>query len=118
MLIEGLVAQYLPNFLALSTNTSVSITACAESPLYQPSIQVSTILISSSPPSRNCLQDIVERSSTSARAGIEDASSAAANSIETVVFIKFSLRFIISEDEADFGICGQRIRPLRRAKSR
>src|ERR1700753_1597577 len=118
MLIDGLAGQYLPNFLALSSNTAGSTPAVSESPLSQPSIQVSTILISSSPPSRNCLQVIVERSSTSARAGIEDARSAAANSIETVVFMKFSLRFIISEDEADFGICGQRIRPLRRAKSR
>src|SRR5437764_1861793 len=64
--------------------------ASSESPLYQPSIQVSTILMVSSPPSMNCLQLMVERSSTTAFAGAEDNSSMAANRIEPVVFILFS----------------------------
>src|SRR5882757_4774047 len=38
--------------------------ASSESPLYQPSIQISTILMVSSPPSTNCLQVMVERSRT------------------------------------------------------
>jgi hypothetical protein len=64
--------------------------ASSSSPLYQPSIQVSTILISSSPPSMNCLQVKVERSSTTACAGTDDSIRAAANSIETVVFMMIS----------------------------
>src|SRR6202012_1016664 len=91
MLMVGFLAQYSPNFLALSTNTSVSMIASSSSPLYQPSIQVSTILISSSPPSTNCLQVRVERSSTTACAGTDDNANAAANRIETVVFMMISI---------------------------
>src|SRR5689334_14316720 len=64
--------------------------ASSESPLYQPSIQVSTILMVSSPLSTNCLQLMVERSITAAYAGTDDSVSAAANSIEMVVFMKIS----------------------------
>src|SRR5258708_12756141 len=95
MLIVGLAAQKVPNFLAFATNTSVSMIASSSSPLYQPSIQVSTILISSSPPSMNCLQDMVDRSSTTAWAGTgdnanDDSPSAAANNITLVVFMMIS----------------------------
>src|ERR1700744_4564835 len=90
MLMVGFLAQNSPNFLALSTNTSVSMIASSSSPLYQPSIQVSTILISSSPPSMNCLQVRVDRSRTTAWAGSEQSTRAAANSIETVVFMMIS----------------------------
>src|ERR1700716_96695 len=86
MLIEGLAAQKVPNFLALATNTSVSMIASSESPLYQPSIQVSTILISSGLPSMNCLQVMVDRSSTTACAGADDSNSAAANKLALIVF--------------------------------
>src|SRR3954470_24541830 len=65
--------------------------ASSESPLYQPSIQVSTILMVSSPPSTNCLQVMVERSRTTACAGTDDSASAAANRIEAVVFMMSSI---------------------------
>jgi hypothetical protein len=45
--------------------------------LYKPSIQVSTILISSGLPSMNCLQVMVERSSTTAWAGTDGSTKAA-----------------------------------------
>src|ERR1700722_11105703 len=90
MLMVGLAAQKAPNFLALSTNTSVSMIASSLSPLYQPSIQVSTILVSSSPPSTNCLQVKVDRSRTTAWAGSEQSTRAVANNIETVVFMMIS----------------------------
>src|SRR5262249_17347077 len=63
--------------------------ASSESPLYQPSIQVSTILMVSSPPSRNCLQLMVDRSSTTAFAGAE-ANSMAANRVDPTAFIIIS----------------------------
>src|SRR5215207_217504 len=65
--------------------------ASSESPLYQPSIQVSTILMVSSPPSTNCLQVMVERSRTTACAGADDSMSVAANRIEAVVFMMNSI---------------------------
>ena len=65
--------------------------ASSESPLYQPSIQVSTILIVSSPPSTNCLHVMVDRSRTTACAGADDSASAAANRIEAVVFMMSSI---------------------------
>src|SRR6185437_13960410 len=90
MLMVGFLAQNSPNFLALPTNTSVSMIASSESPLYQPSIQVSTILISSGLPSTNCLQDIVDRSSTTACAGTDADIIPAASSIAAMNFIGFS----------------------------
>src|SRR5258708_29082965 len=95
MLIVGLAAQKVPNFLAFATNTSVSMIASSSSPLYQPSIQVRTILIPLAPPSMNCLQDMVDRSSTTAWAGTgdsanDDSPSAAANNITLVVFMMIS----------------------------
>jgi hypothetical protein len=59
--------------------------------LYQPSIQVSTILMVSSPLSRNCLQLMVARSSLVAWAGMDESESAAANRSENVVFINISI---------------------------
>src|SRR5258708_38363303 len=95
MLMVGLAAQKVPNFLAFATNTSVSMIASPSSPLYQPSIQVNTILVSSSPPSMNCLQLMVDRSSTTAWPGTgdtasDDSASAAANNITLHVFTMIS----------------------------
>ena len=72
-------------------NTSVSMIALSSSPLYQPSIQVSTISMVSSPLSRNCLQVMVARSNLTAWAGIDVSESAAANRSESVVFIGISI---------------------------
>src|SRR5438105_1146622 len=87
--------------------------ASSESPLYQPSIQVSTILMVSSPPSRNCLQLMVERSSTTALAGAEETSSVAANSIDPRIFIVVSFRGEIfaanTRQQADSRACRQRV---------
>src|SRR5262245_24887874 len=90
--------------------------ASSESPLYQPSIQVSTILMPSSPPSRNCLQLMVDRSSTTAFAGAE-ANSMAANRIDPTVFIVISFGkklAAIGGQQADSRIGRQR--HLRRRK--
>src|ERR1043166_3855680 len=64
--------------------------ASSESPLYQTSIQVSTILMLSSPLSRNCWQLMVERSSTTAFAGAADSIMTAANSIDPMDFVVIS----------------------------
>ena len=61
-----------------------------ESPLYQPSIQVSTILIASSPP-RDCLQVIVERSSTTAWPASRTTGSVRAQRTDETKFVIISM---------------------------
>src|SRR3954470_10266201 len=94
MLMVGLEAQNVPNFLAFWVNTSVSMIASSESPLYQPSSQVSTIAISSGPPSMNCLQVNVDRSSTTAFAGAGDNASVAANITAAIILMTVLLNVV------------------------
>src|SRR5258708_25274324 len=91
MLIVGLAAQKVPNFLAFATNTSVSMIASSSSPLYQPSIQVRTILISSSPTLMNCLTDMVDKTSTSTCARTVDSANDDSPSTATFNLTRFVL---------------------------
>src|SRR3954470_20505869 len=102
MLTVGCSAQYVPNFLAFSTKTSVSKMASSWSPLYQPSSQISTILMRSSPLSTNCLQLMVERSRTTAEAGADDSIRAAANRVAMRDFIFFLQMIVVKNDK----LCG------------